>query len=322
MFVQEFRSDHLDEGDRPGAGRECATRSQEPVEVQADAAEGCASVLRMIDLGVAQVCATEVTSLRMTAARPAPADDSESYHVIVPVRGTVRLELGRRRVECRPDYLYVSGSQPFATGLTGPFRGVVAAVPRALLPLPAHRPDVLDGRRLPAGEGVAGLLAGFLVRLTEEPGAYRPADVPRLGAVTLELVTAVIGHLLDAESPLEPETRQQTLLLRIRSFIQQHVHDTELTPDVIAAAHHISTRYLHRLFQAHETSVTETVRRQRLERARRDLAEPALRATPIHRIAARWGFAEAAAFSRAFRAAYGMPPREYRDRALRAVAGA
>ncbi|MEW9516154.1 AraC family transcriptional regulator [Streptomyces tubercidicus] len=51
---------------------------------------------------------------------------------------------------------------------------------------------------------------------------------------------------------------------------------------------------------------------QRLEHARRDLADPAQHATPIHAIAARWGFPRAADFTRAFRAAYGSPPRDYR----------
>ncbi|WP_308429099.1 helix-turn-helix transcriptional regulator [Streptomyces brasiliensis] len=81
----------------------------------------------------------------------------------------------------------------------------------------------------------------------------------------------------------------------------------------MAAAHHISVSYLHRLFQDHETTVSAWIRSQRLERARRDLAEPALRAVPVHRIAARWGFSDHATFTRSFRSAYDIPPKEYRQ---------
>jgi len=53
-------------------------------------------------------------------------------------------------------------------------------------------------------------------------------------------------------------------------------------------------------------------RQRRMDRCRRDLADPGLAARPIAAIAARWGFSSAADFSRAFRAAHGMPPSEYR----------
>jgi AraC-like DNA-binding protein len=53
-----------------------------------------------------------------------------------------------------------------------------------------------------------------------------------------------------------------------------------------------------------------------LERSRRDLLDPALRARPVSAIAARHGFTEPAHFSRAFRAAYGRPPGEYRRLAI------
>jgi AraC-like DNA-binding protein len=73
--------------------------------------------------------------------------------------------------------------------------------------------------------------------------------------------------------------------------------------------------YLHRLFRQRNggRTVAAWIREQRLERARRDLADPDQRATAVHAIAARWGFRHAADFSRAFRRAYGMPPRDYRE---------
>ena len=54
------------------------------------------------------------------------------------------------------------------------------------------------------------------------------------------------------------------------------------------------------------------VRQRRLERCRRDLLDPASAARPVSVVAARWGLVNAAHFSRAFRAAYGLSPVEYR----------
>ncbi|WP_234313715.1 helix-turn-helix domain-containing protein [Streptomyces sp. NBRC 109706] len=73
------------------------------------------------------------------------------------------------------------------------------------------------------------------------------------------------------------------------------------------------------MFQQHGTTVTGFVRRQRLERARRELANPLLAGVTVSAIALRLGFRRPAEFSRAFRAAYGVPPRDYRAAALRGV---
>ncbi|WP_368856961.1 helix-turn-helix domain-containing protein [Microbispora triticiradicis] len=54
------------------------------------------------------------------------------------------------------------------------------------------------------------------------------------------------------------------------------------------------------------------IRRRRLEQCHRDLADPRQRSRRIQAIATRWGFTDAATFSRAFRAAYGMSPRDHR----------
>ena len=71
------------------------------------------------------------------------------------------------------------------------------------------------------------------------------------------------------------------------------------------------------LFETQQTTVADWIRQRRLERCRRDLADPGLRAKPVGAIAARWGLTNPAHFSRLFRAAYGVPPRAYRDHMLR-----
>jgi AraC-like DNA-binding protein len=101
--------------------------------------------------------------------------------------------------------------------------------------------------------------------------------------------------------------------LRIRAFIEQRLADPELTPATIAAEHHISLRYLHKLFHGQGITVAGWIRDRRLERCRRDLADPTLTARPISAVAARWGFTNPAHFSQAFRAAYGLSPRQFRE---------
>jgi AraC-like DNA-binding protein len=96
--------------------------------------------------------------------------------------------------------------------------------------------------------------------------------------------------------------------------------DPDVSPATVAAAHYISLRYLHNLFETQETTVADWIRRRRLERCRRDLLDPALRAEPVGSIGARWGLTSPAHFTRLFRGAYGLPPAAYRAEANTAAA--
>lgn len=104
-------------------------------------------------------------------------------------------------------------------------------------------------------------------------------------------------------------------LCAIQEWIEARLHDPALCPAAIAAAHHISVRQLYRVFRPTGTTVARYVRARRLENCRRELGDPFLGAQRIGAIAHRWGLPDAAAFSRAFRAAYGQSPTAYRARA-------
>ena len=131
-----------------------------------------------------------------------------------------------------------------------------------------------------------------------------------------------LGHELGADDWDTPEARRHAQLTTVQAFIQANLADPELSPGVIAAAHHMSLRSLHQLF--HDEGLTVAawtswsvsaprIRKRRLEGCRRDLSDPAQASRPVAAIAARWGFPNPCDFSRAFRAAHGLPPAEYRS---------
>ncbi|MFC5827363.1 hypothetical protein [Nonomuraea insulae] len=70
--------------------------------------------------------------------------------------------------------------------------------------------------------------------------------LPRL--LNRNRVTAALASALDVPSALPPEIRRRGLPAQIHAFIRQNLGDARLTPDAIAAAHHISLRYPHKLF--------------------------------------------------------------------------
>lgn len=190
---------------------------------------------------------------------------------------------------------------------------VVVQFPKALLPIPADAIDRLIDVRSSGASGLGALVSGFLVRLATGTGLYRHSDVPHLRAALINLLATLFTHLTtEAGPPTDSMVGETDRLAGILEFIEHRLGDPTLSPGMIASAHHISTRQLHRLFGSHRLKVNAWIRERRLERCHHDLGDPTRGAQGIHAVAARWGFPDSAHFSRAFRSAYGVSPREYR----------
>jgi AraC-like DNA-binding protein len=213
-----------------------------------------------------------------------------------------------------------SSGGPFELHLTaddGPARLIRAEVPRTLLTSSRGDLDRLLATPVCGHHGVGRLFTWLVADLANRPagdegGEFLPSDLQRLGNLAVDLFEAVLAHEHAKASRLEGPN---SLATRIASYIREHLEDPDLSPGTVAAAHHISLSHLHRLFEGDQLSVAASIRAQRLDRARRDLADPRLGHLPVHRIASRWGFRSHTAFTRAFRARFSLPPQAVRDRA-------
>jgi AraC-like DNA-binding protein len=322
-----FHSADLAPRDRAEGWREHLSRTHAPLGLRAGAREDFRAVQQVVHLGEVTICTSEHLPMIVDrTVKPLGESDSGLIYLALPLRGTMKVDqLDRRVVHGGDDFVFHDSTHSLTVETTpapgaDQYRGVAVQFPVSRLPIPAYDAEELMHRRIPADKGIGSLLAGLLARLPSDVGSLRTADAPRLERVVLDLTTALLAHVLDRPvSP--PESRAEVLMTSIKAFITRNLADPCLSPSAIAAAHHISVSYLHRLFRTEETTVAALVRRRRLERARDDLVDSALRNTPIGVIAARWGFPHAADFSRTFRAVYGIAAKDYRHSALHHLSG-
>ncbi|MDR7277206.1 AraC-like ligand-binding domain-containing protein [Catenuloplanes atrovinosus] len=305
--------------DRLEAWREITAASLAPTAIDCPEPEAFSAHLRAVPLGGAQITSLAYTAL---AARRTPREirrsDPEYYQV-----GLIRA--GRQGVAQNDasallgcgDLVIYDSSRPFEAVVSADSRAesVVLQFGKRMLPLPAKQVAGLCAVSLPGAEGIGRLLATFLASMADGRTRCTERDALRLETIAVDLTTAVLAHHLERDNPpLCSPTR--TLYLRIVAFIEQNLHDPDLSPVTIALAHRISARYLHRIFQQHHpVSVAGHIRTRRLDQARRDLADPRLGHLTIAAIARRWGFPRPADFSRAFHRQTGVPPRDYRNSA-------
>ncbi len=270
-------------------------------------------------MGGTQVLRTAGTGLTLTRTARDVRTDAPELMAIALSAGPCTYSVRGRTDELGPDgVVLVDFATPYAFAHAGA-RGssFTTHIPYADLGL-----DVDAVRAAMPRLGASALLPlvrGHLVqmRATVDESADHPTVAADLAAATVALTRALVVSA--AGDRRARDVLHATLRARVATFVRAHLHDRDLTPARIAAQHHVSLRTLYNAWGDQDGTLADWIVRQRLDRARRDLAlDPG--ATTVSGAARAWGFASAAHFTRRFRAAHGESPREWRHRS-RAVSG-
>ncbi|RLV50340.1 helix-turn-helix domain-containing protein [Nocardioides mangrovicus] len=240
-------------------------------------------------------------------------DDPELYKFGLQQSGTCVIEQDQRQARLQPgDLAIYDTSRSYRIRFSDDFRMTVAMFPRSLVHLPADQMASLTAVRLAGNQGLATLIGPLMRGLSADMSADGGVIAAHLGDAVVDLVTAAFAQQLSAVAPVDSPAGHRVLVRQVLRFIDENLHDPELSSRSVATAHFVSLRQLQKVFEAEGEPVSTIIRNRRLDRCRRDLTDPRLRSETIAVIGSRWGFADAAHFSRLFRSTYGASPREYR----------
>lgn len=246
----------------------------------------------------------------------ARTSDGPFYKVSLQLSGAQRISQDDHEAVLLPGDLSIyDSSRPYALASIEPFRSLVLMFPRELLPLPEGVVTALTGTRLSGSSGVARLVGRMLAPVADDLDPIGTSAGGRMARTAIDLIaTAMTEQLTETHDRGHTGHEHRTLALRVRAYIDAHLADPDLGPEMIAAAHFISLRHLQKVFKAEGETVTGRIRTRRLHRCAADLTNPAFASQPVSSIGARWGFPDAAHFSRVFKACHGVSPVEYRSR--------
>lgn len=233
--------------------------------------------------------------------------------------GTVHYHHGHAKIVARAGDLVV-------TDMTRPMSAEVSqgGCRTFSVRLPYHRlQQTLHGRshapvvKLGGGPGRLDLLLGSYLDGLER---LAPDVLVAQGATFADHLRELVALAL-SDTPLANERAEVALkavrLDAVLRFVETRLADPELEPAIVAARFGISLRYLHKLFESTGRTFSEHVAQSRLERCRAELIDPHHDTRTIADICLGWGFNSFSHFSRRFREAFGVSPRETR-RAARA----
>ena len=177
------------------------------------------------------------------------------------------------------------------------------------------------GRALPlattirSDHGAGALLSELLRAVVSNAATIGDLD---LTGMTLELLATALGLAAERGVPMQ-RTRRAMSLREITQFVDANMDNPELSPKSIAAHFNTSVRRLYRLVRASGWTPASLIWSRRLDRAHELLTQDAQRA-PIIEVALTCGFKDGAHFSRAYRKAFGHPPKAERHLAVGASA--
>ncbi|MFF2614019.1 AraC family transcriptional regulator [Kitasatospora sp. NPDC058046] len=246
------------------------------------------------------------------AVSPMPLRNEEFLHLALTIDASVMISRDGDEIPLKAGDLVFcdpgrSRSPRFADG----GRIAFLRLPRCLLELSETDCDRLTGMVSGGGSGLGALVSSCLAELTSGGRDHRPETLHRLTRTTVDLLVVLVMELLQTEGGDLSTVPRGELLAQIQNHIEKHLTDPDLSPYSIARAHHISVRYLHKIFQHEGITVGQWLRQRRLESCRNDLRRTPNRRIAVSAVANRWGFVSASHFSRIFREEYGMSPSEW-----------
>jgi AraC-like DNA-binding protein len=238
-------------------------------------------------------------------------DDDFSFHL--NVRGHSAVEGRRGEAMLRDgDAILLRYSVSRRISRSGLVDHRVIRLPRAaLLPLLRHADDAVL-RPIVRGTGALSLLKSYVDAVFDDP-LFAVPEMRRLIATQFcDLIAVTIGATRDAAAAAEGRGLRAARLSAIKSDIEAHLADCDLSPAEVARRLKISDSYIRKLFAGEDTSFSVYVLTRRLLRARRMLADPRWAERSIVSIAVDCGFGDLSYFNRSFKRLHGMTPSELR----------
>lgn len=235
----------------------------------------------------------------------------DSYKLLIQLKGHARLEIADRGFDLTPgDWSLYDPRTQYSIHNFDPTSLLVVKIPRSRLA--GLRVPELHSCEAPRndGAGLSAMLGSVLKSLAEQLPSL-PDDA---GGAISESILGLLTYTLARHQSSNKERMLPHAVLksRVMQFIQEHLSDSNMNIDRIAAAMRCSKRYIHLVFADESLSVERYIWKSRLELAHQRLLSSQHASSTIAQLSDTCGFNSSAHFCKQFKKEYGCSPSELR----------
>jgi AraC family transcriptional activator of tynA and feaB len=244
--------------------------------------------------------------------------DTDDIFICRPLAGRLVLEQqGREAMMEAGDFCLLDPLMPYSGRFDGKSKLFIVAVARRSLE--ARVGSVSAMSLLQLGESAMGeLTSSYLALLPKCATTAEPHRAAMFQEQVLDLLAESLAEIKDDGKPTLSSPRAVSEA-KLRAVVGQNLCNPAFSPSMAARLGGISVRYANALLAEKGTSLYRFILSQRLDRCRRALQDPTQARRTVTEIALSWGFTDLPYFSRSFKAAFGLSPRDYRAAAIAAA---
>src|SRR5699024_3802111 len=225
--------------------------------------------------------------------------------------GTTVLTQDARECQLHPGdlALYVA-HRPYTLDYAQDQRSLIIQFPQELLHLVQNQISQVTAIPISDESGLGKVAVPLFKQLALNLHILQGPHALQLVRSALEMLVTVLFAAARKHDDLQEDN---PLFQQAVAFIDDHLHDPQLGPQMIADHFYVSLRQLHGKFSEEHQTVSAYIRNERVRRIRDDLANPAYRDETVQSISSRYGLTDASHVSKLFKQIYGETPSGYRN---------
>ena len=258
------------------------------------------------------VCRVNSKSSGVHRTKGLIAKSTEGYFLInFQVSGECHVSQDGRHVHMRPnDWTFTDSTRPYELHFFGEFEQLVLKIPRRLI-IYGTSYVTSNTARLLDDQGLGKILKNFVYSLSLELKIVDAYTRKYLANSLLQLLNDYLNLKFIFEDTNKTVSKE-TMLIRIKSFVDDQITDPKLSLQQIADNFSCSKRQLHSVFSSESYTLNAYIRDSRLKNCKTDIENHTLSKLSIAEIGYKNGFNDTSNFVKSFKQKFGIPPGEYR----------